>query len=175
MSHDNVAPTMEAFSRFLETLDAHKKAGEWDRVIPSVGRELCRLLDLRSPNEVKKLRVSGIVAKLAAGANAVIWLRYRQIMVIALLKETGDIATAKDPDRGGRGWYLTALHLLLDALNQGEVTRYAEFAPSVETLLAALGDAPLPQRTRVALMREFVRRGQPTSAIELRAFLGISS
>jgi hypothetical protein len=47
------------------------------------------------------------MAKLAAGAHAVIWLRYRQIMVIALLKETGDIATAKDTDRGGRGWYLT--------------------------------------------------------------------
>jgi hypothetical protein len=116
---------MEAFARFLETLEAHKKAGEWDRVIQKVGRELCQILDLKSPNEVKKLRVSGIVAKLAAGAHAVIWLRYRQIMVIALLKETGDITTAKDPDRGGRGWYLTALHLLLDALNKGEMTRYA--------------------------------------------------
>jgi hypothetical protein len=166
---------MEAFARFLETLETHKKAGEWDRVIPSVGRELCRLLDLKSPNEIKKLRVSGIVAKLAAGANAVMWLRYRQIMVIALLKETGDIATAKDPDRGGRGWYLTALHLLLDALNQGEMTRYAELAPSVETLLAAIGDASLPQRTRVALMREYARRGHPASAKELRASLGLSS
>jgi hypothetical protein len=174
MSHDNVAPTMEAFARFLETLEAHKKAEEWDRVIPMVGRELCRLLGLKSPNEVKKLRVSGIVAKLAAGAHAVIWLRYRQIMVIALLKETGDIATAKDPDRGGRGWYITALHLLLDALNQGEMTRYAELAPSVETLLAKLGDAPLSQRTRVALMREYARRGHPSAAKEIRAALGIS-
>jgi hypothetical protein len=174
MSFDDVAPRMEAFARFLETLQAHKKAGEWDRVIPDVGRELCRLLGLKSPSEVKRLRVSGIVAKLAAGAHAVIWLRYRQIMVIALLKETGDIATAKDPDRGGRGWYLTALHLLLDALNQGEMTRYAELAPSVESLLAAVGDAPLSQRTRVAIMREYARRGRPSSAKELRAALGIS-
>lgn len=59
MAHDNVAPTMEAFARFLEKLEAHKKAEEWDRVIPAVGRELCRLLGLKSPNEVKKLRVSG--------------------------------------------------------------------------------------------------------------------
>jgi len=86
MSHDNVAPRMEGFARFLETLAAHKKADEWDRVIPAVGRELCRILDLKSPNEIKNLRVSGIMAKLAAGAHAVIWLRYRQIMVIALLK-----------------------------------------------------------------------------------------
>jgi len=172
MAHDNVAPTMEAFARFLEKLEAHKKAEEWDRVIPAVGRELCRLLGLKSPNEVKKLRVSGIVAKLAAGAHAVTWLRYRQIMVIALLKETGDITAAKDPDRGGRGWYLTALHLLLDALNQGEMTRYAELAPSVETLLALI-DVPFPQRTRVALMREYARRGHPPTAVELRAALGI--
>jgi hypothetical protein len=38
MSHDNVAPRMEGFARFLEPLAAHKKADEWDRVIPAVGR-----------------------------------------------------------------------------------------------------------------------------------------
>ena len=105
------------------------------------------------------LTETGLLARLVSTGPA-IWLPYKLMMLIALLKETGDYATIKKPPQGGFGWYLKALHLLLDALAYGEVPQDSEILPKFEVLLHAMAESPLPVRTRLLLMREYERIGQ---------------
>ena len=167
MKQDFIALRMDEFARLLATIAEFKKAEQWDQVIKVVGENLGRLLGV-SPKEFRKLTETGLLAQLIkSGPMATVWVPYKQIILIALLKEAGDIAAAKDPIKGGSHLYLKALHLLFDALAHGELQKeYAHLVPTVETLLTVLKDSPLPQKTRLGLMREYERRGLSAQARE---------
>lgn len=87
-------------------------------------------------------------------------VRDKTLMLATLLKEAGDVATAEDRVKDGRECYLKALHMLLDALAQGDVFEYPEFVPTVEMLREALQRTPLPMRTHAMLMQHYERTGE---------------
>jgi hypothetical protein len=143
----------------LTHVEELKKAGEWDAVIRIVGINLNRLLRV-TPKEFRSLTEIGFLAQLAEGRpTGPVWMPYKKMMLIALLKYTGDIATAKGTEKDGFTWYLKALHLLLDVLAKDELME-SVWAPSLEELLAALEPFSLPLETRLLLMKEFEREGE---------------
>jgi hypothetical protein len=157
MSQDVISQAMENFAGTLTYIAQLKESGRSDDVPKIIGVNLNRLLRV-SPKEFCKLTETGLLAQLLRNGSAT-WVPYKIIMLIRLLKELGDYATMEDPLRGGYGWYLKSLHLLLDALYHDEVCGFSRFLPEVEDLLLALGDVPLPVRTRLLLIREYERRG----------------
>src|SRR6266702_1091181 len=157
MRQDYISLRMDEFGQWLAHIAQVKKEARWSEAAEIVGKRLRRLLG-RPTSAFVKLMESDLLAALVS-KGPTLWVPYKMIMLIALLKEAGDVATARYPPRGGHGWYLKALHLLLDALIHQELGHYSELAPGIETLLIALGDSPLPVRTRLRLIREYDRRG----------------
>src|SRR6266568_291421 len=157
MLHDYIERKMDDFAGTLAQVAELKNQARWLESAEIVGKSLRRLLGTNY-GEFVKLTEIGILAGLVKNGPTV-WVPYKMIMVIALLKEAGDIATVQYPPQGGHGWYLKALHLLLDALAYDELRQYSELVPNVEVLLSALADSSLPVRTRLLLMREYERRG----------------
>jgi len=148
---------MDALAQTLGDIAALKKEARWREIETAIGRSLRRFVSV-SPKEFARLTETGMLAELAKHGPT-IWVPYKRIMVIALLKEAGDCAATKRPG-GGYGWYLKALHLLLDALARDELWKYSRLVPEVESLVACLEGSSLPVRTRVLLMREYERQGQ---------------
>ena len=157
MKQDYVSRAMDGFVQALSTIGELKKEGRWDEVIKLIGVSLNRLLSV-PPQEFRELTEAGMFARLVRSGPAFL-VPYKTIVLIALLKETGDYAALRAPPRGGRGWYLRALHLLLDFVAHNERGDYSELLPDVEFLLTVLGDSPLPIRTRLLLMCHFEREG----------------
>jgi hypothetical protein len=158
MAKDYISEEMQVFTRTLEGIATLKQNGQWDEVIKVVGANLYRLLRI-SPTEFRRLTQTGLLACLIRGGPGA-WVPLKKAKLIALLKETGDIASAKAPPRGGYRWYLRALHVLLDGLAHRELVLYSRFLPTIEDLLRALGDSSLPVTTRLLLIQEYERRGQ---------------
>jgi hypothetical protein len=148
---------MNEFARTLAEIADLKKEEKWEEVIKIVGVNLNRLVRT-SPQEFRRLTETGLLARLVSDGPT-IWVPYKLMMLIALLKETGDYATIRKPPRGGLGWYLKALHLLLDALARGEIRQEIEFVPKIDVLLSAMAGSSLPVGTRLLLMREYERLG----------------
>ena len=160
MRQDAITIRMDEFAKTIADIKELKKEAKWDQIIKLIAEDVHRLLGI-SPKELRQLTETGIMAKLIRnGSVATTWIPYKKIMVIALLKEIGDYAAVKSPPRGGRGWYLKALHLLLDSSAQDELCDCSNLVPNVEMLLTALSDSALPVRTRLNLMREYERRWQ---------------
>jgi hypothetical protein len=159
MYRDYISDEMCGFSKALQNISSLKIEGKWDEAIDAVGSRIERILGLNR-NELPKLTETGIFAHLAmTRPRATVWLPYKQVMLIVLLKELGDCAAAKAPPLGGRGWYVKALHLLLEFLGQEHTFEFLSLLPNVNELLAALKDVSLPARTRVMLMRYYEREG----------------
>lgn len=159
MKQDSISLRMDRFVQTLAKIAELKKQEQWDQVIQVISIQIGRLVKT-TPEEFPKLTEIGLLAQLIKGAHT-FWVPYKKMMLITLLKETGDFATMKNPPRGGYGWYLRALHLLLDVLAHGEIQQqYAEIVPTVESLLSAMPGFSLPVRTRLLLMHEHERRGQ---------------
>ncbi len=163
MRQDYILIKMGEFAKTLASIADLKQEGKWDQAINIIGENLYQLLGTgaRDPREFSKLTEVGLLAQLIKNESAsTVWVPYKKIMLIALLKEAGDYATIKFPPRGGRGWYLKSLHLLLDALAHDELRGQSKLVPQVEVLLTALSGSLLPIRTRLLLMREYERLGQ---------------
>jgi hypothetical protein len=154
---DYISLKIEQLGNLLNQVAQLKKEAQWLAAAEAVGTALKNLLgaDYR---ELMQLSETGFLAKLVRYGPTV-WVPYNIAILIALLKEAGDVATARYPPRGGYGWYLKALHLLLDESGRGQLAERFEFMPDAEALLKALKGSPLPVRTRLLLMRDFERRG----------------
>src|SRR6266536_2648463 len=158
MRRDLISLTLGEYRRTLTEIAELKKQVEWAGIINIVGVSL-RCLLRTTPQELSKLTETGLLAQLVKQGST-FWVPYKKMMLVALLKETGDYAMKKDRPRAACGWYLKALHFLLDSLAHDEIhEEFSDVVPSVEVLLSALGEFPLPVRTRLLLMREYERRG----------------
>jgi hypothetical protein len=151
------------FAATLHYISELKKEGDWKKVAEIIGKNLRRLLGAEYNDFVKLTEFEMLARIVRNGATA--WVPYKITMLISLLKEAGDFATIEYPPRGGHGWYLKALHILLDCLAHGELRDNSELKPDIETLLNLIGDSPLPITTRLLLMREYERRGCFAKAI----------
>jgi hypothetical protein len=148
---------MEDFAKSLLHVAAFKKDGQWNSAAQIIGRRLKVLLGADYDALTKLTEVEMLAGIVKQGAN--VWVPYKLIMLIALLKEAGDLARVRYPPHGGHGWYLKALHLLLDGLAHSDVQANSELLPTIEELLCALGESCLPVGTRLLLVREYERRG----------------
>jgi hypothetical protein len=148
---------MDDFALMLANIEELKKEGQWEQVQRIVGKRLTGLVGV-SPKAIIKLTELGLVAELVKSGPTV-WVPYKRTMLIALLKEAGDVATVLHPPGGGYGWYKRSLHLLLDALKHDELHAISNLVPTIEVLLTALVDSRLPIGTRLRLMQEYERRG----------------
>jgi hypothetical protein len=164
MRNTHIPAAMEEFRKTLSRIKKLKEEGDWDEAIKIVGSCLNALLRIE-PEKFRQLTETELLARLIrTGSTA--WVPCKKVMLISLLKETGDYAAVKDPPGGGYRWYIKALHLLLDCLAHEELNQYSSLVPQVEVLLSALGSAPLPVRTRLLLMREYERKGLYREAVE---------
>ena len=166
MPHDQFSEAMERFGRVISNLDELKREARWAEVGEIVGRNLYRLVGVRA-NRFSKLTETDLLASLIRHGPPA-WVPYKQLMLIALLKEAGDFAAERYPPKGGVGWYLRALHLLCDArAHEGlpDLPENPGIAPRLEHIVAALGDSPLPSSTRLVLAREYERDGMPACAV----------
>ena len=155
MAKDLFSLKISEFAQILSKVSELKQEGEWEKAIQVIGVNINRLVRM-SPMEFRRLSEVGLFARLVEN-GATIWVPCKLAMLIALLKETGDYATFRDPPNGGFGWYLKALHLLLDALALGKIREGMEIVPKIEFLRSALRGSSIPLGTRLLLIHEYER------------------
>jgi hypothetical protein len=157
MRGDYISLKMEEFLKKMTIIADLKIKNQWDDVQKIIEKDLFDLVG-KKPSEFSKLTEIGMISGLLRNGPTV-WVPYKKCMLILLLKEAGDFSTVRHPPKGGYGWYLKALHLLLDFLKYENVPKCLEFLPSVELLLISLAGSSYPSRTHLLLMREYERRG----------------
>lgn len=157
MRRESVSIMMEEFAQSLARVDDLKKRDQWREVAEIVGKKLKQLLGT-NPTALAKGTETALMAQLVRKGPTYL-VPYKLVVLVALLKEAGDFATAEFPPAGGHGWYLKALHVLLDAQHCNEICEYSALIPSVEVLLNALEDTRLPVRTHLLLLRDYERKG----------------
>jgi hypothetical protein len=100
-----------------------------------------------------------LLARLVEGVPTLV-VRDKTLMLTALLKEAGDVATAQGRAAEGRAYRLKGLELLLTTLARDEPHECPAFVPKVEAFVAALQDSALPVRTLVLLMHHYESVGE---------------
>src|SRR5436190_16149351 len=155
---DYLLKMIQEFFESLSRIKALKREQKWNQATEAMDAEFTRLIGTGS-QAVAQLSETELLAKIVQG-EATSVVRHKILLLTTLLTEAGDAATAQDRIEEGRGCYLKALHLLLDALTSNEVEVCPEFVPKVELLVDSLGDSPLPMRTYALLMHHYERTGQ---------------
>lgn len=149
--------TLGEFAVTLATIEELKQKEQWEEIIQILGVSLKRLLRTNL-KEVGSLTETGLLA-LIVKDGPTLFVPCKKMVLIALLKETGDYALKMGQPKAATAWYIKALHFLLDCIKHGEIIpEYAHLVPTLEVLLEATRDSPLPIETRLLLMREYERR-----------------
>jgi hypothetical protein len=157
MPSDKLLVTAEHFTRLLEKLSELKEQEQWAEVGKMVGENLYNLTGLTT-KQLSKLSETELLALLVR-QGATIWQPFRQIMLVALLREAGDYATAQYPPSGGRGWYLRSLHILCDAISHENIPDWPHVIPDIHDILASLSTSRLPISTHLVVTRAYERAG----------------
>jgi hypothetical protein len=108
---------------------------------------------------VAQLSETELLARLLQGDPTPV-VRTKTLILIALLREAGDVAVARGRLEEGRTYYLNGLHLLLESLRQQDAVDRPEFVPRVDVFVSALANAPLPVATLARLMQHYESTGQ---------------
>ena len=154
----------------LAKLASLKAGASWPEAAKIAGQSLRRLLGAEY-RELVGLTETEMFAALTrkSPTHLVPW---KMTVLVALLKEAGDVATAQHPPNGGYGWYLKALHLLLEATASKNLLDDPGILPTADVLLRSIADSPIPVRTRLLLIGEHERRGEYSGAlVQLRLAL----
>src|SRR5688572_29598274 len=155
---DYILRMIEEFVRALARIDSLKKARRWEEATDGIDREFNRLTG-QSVREAANLSETELLA-LSISGEPTQAVREKTLMLTALLKEVGDVATEQGRSAEARDAYLKALHLLLDTLAQAEVEDCPEFVPKVGFFVAALQLDALPPSTHARLMQHYERTGE---------------
>ena len=149
---------IEEFLQALARLKAYRKNQNWREAERTLDEEFKRLL-AAGPEAAAQLSETELLARLIQGEPTHV-VRQKAFMLVSLLQEAGELATAQGRVEQGRSAYLKGLHVLLEMMSQGEISEMPEFVPKVESFLLALQDAPLPLRTLALLMRHYEQIGE---------------
>jgi hypothetical protein len=155
---DYILRMIEEFFQVLARIKGLKQGQLWQEASGAVDEEFQRLIGAGA-QAVGQLTETELLSRLIRGEPTQA-VHEKTLMLTALLKEAGDVAAARGQSEESRSCYLKGLHLLLDALAQGEVSDYPDFVPRVEVFLAALAEAPLPLSTQARLMQHYERAGE---------------
>jgi tetratricopeptide (TPR) repeat protein len=159
---DYILRMIQEFIQMLSQIQALKKRERWQEAAGAAD-EASKWLTGLDADSVTRLTETELLAKLIPGETTQA-VHDKMLMLAALLKEAGDVATARDRPEQGRACYLKGLDLLLDALSRGEASEYPDFVPGVGVFVASLRDSPLPFRSCALLMQHYERTGQYAKA-----------
>lgn len=158
LRRDYILRMIQQAAEMIARIQSLKKERRWTDAQGNVDAELQTLVgaDLET---IAGLSQTELLARVIRGESSLA-VKEKTFVLSALLKEAGDIAAARDRDEESRTCYLKGLHLLLDALSEGDTFEFPEFFPRVEMFVSALADAPLPLQTQAGLMQHYERTGQ---------------
>ena len=114
MRQDFVSLKLDELSLMLANIAELKQQDRWDEIIKILGANLKKILKTNL-KEVRNLTETGMFAQLVKD-EPTCFVPYKKMMLIALLKETGNFAMHKGHPNSARAWYLKGLHFLLDCL-----------------------------------------------------------
>jgi hypothetical protein len=149
---------IEEFLQALARLKAYRKEQNWRDAEQTLDQEFNQLIG-GGPQAAAQLTETELIVRLMQGEPTHV-VRQKAFMLVSLLQEAGELATAQGRIAEARAAYLKGLHVLLEVLAQGEVSELPEFVPKTETFVLALQDDPLPTRTSALLMRHYEQTGQ---------------
>jgi hypothetical protein len=154
---DYILRMIQELSEALARIKSLKKDQLWQETATALDKQFDRLVGAGA-QAVAQLSDTELFAKLIQGDPTLV-VRYKTLMLTALLMEAGDLATSQGRIEEGNVAYLKGLHLLLQALAGEEIADFPDFVPRVESFVMALQGA-LPPRTQGALMQHYERTGE---------------
>lgn len=152
---DYIVRMIEEFARALRRIQGLKRGEQWRQAGAALDDEFQKLTGTGA-QAVARMSETELFAAIVRG-EATSAVRDKALLLTALLHEAAEVAIAESRFEEGREYYLKALHLQLDVLAREEVFEWPEFVPGIETLVLALRDAPLPERTNARLMQHYER------------------
>lgn len=142
----------------LSRLRGLKRDQRWDDAGRMVEEEVRRVLgtDARAALELSETE---LLARLIQGEPPQA-VREKMWLLTTLLKEAGDVAAGEGNLGQAHAFYLKGLHLLLEALAEGDSEDFPDFVPRVDMFVKSLDTAPLPLESHARLMQHYERTGQ---------------
>jgi len=154
---DYILRMIEQFLQVLSKIKALKKGELWQPAAAALDEEFQKLAG-KNAEAVARLGETELLALLIRGEPTQA-IHTKTFMLVALLKQAGDVAAAQERFEESRNCYLKGLHLLMKALDPAEVNEIPEFVPKVEEFKSALGSELLPLSTQARLMQHYERIG----------------
>ena len=108
---------------------------------------------------VSRLSENELLARLMAGEPTAV-VRTKCLLLVALLKQAGEVHAAQGRLGESQACWLKALNLLLEVTLRDEELPFPDFVPRVEELALALAGCDLPAHTNGALMQHYERLGE---------------
>jgi tetratricopeptide (TPR) repeat protein len=149
---------IEEFVQVLSRIQSLKREQLWREASAEMEQEFVRLLGLPGQDAANLSETELLARLIKSGPTQVI--REKTLMLVALLKEAGDLAHSSSKPEEARALYLKALNLLLETLARHEAFECPGFVPQVAVLSDALRDTPLPLDTQARLMRHYESIGE---------------
>jgi Family of unknown function (DUF6483) len=156
--NDYLLRMIQEFAEAIARIRSLKRGQKWNEASEALDEGFQKLMGAGA-DTIADLSDTELLARVASGESTQL-VRHKTLVLVGLLAEAGDVATARDDPEAGRRYHLKALHLLLDALGAGEILENPEFVPKVEALAAALKGTELPVRTNLMLMQHYERTGE---------------
>jgi len=155
---DYILQMIEECIQALTQIRLLRQSGRWEEARQAVDAQ-CEKLATAEARNLAQLSETELLARLVTDQPTQT-VRTRLFLLISLLQEAGEIATAEGRVSEAREIHLKALHLLLDASAQDDANGQPAFVPRAESLVLSLAGAPMPVRTQVLLMRHYESTGQ---------------
>lgn len=155
---DYILRMIEEFAQAIARIRLLKRGQQWSEASTSLDDEFQKLTGAGA-EAVANLSDTELLARLTSG-EVTQAVHQKTLILVSLLTEAGDVATARGNPDEGQQYNLKALHLLLDVLGRGETFESPEFVPKVEALASALKETEIPVRTNVMLMQHYERTGE---------------
>ena len=154
---DYILRMIEQFLQVLSKIKGLKKGELWQPAAAALDEEFQKLAG-KNAEAVARLSETELLALLIRGEPTQA-IHTKTFMLVALLKQAGDVAAVQERFEESRNCYLKGLHLLMNALDPAEVNEIPEFVPKVEEFKSALGSELLPLSTQARLMQHYERIG----------------
>ncbi len=103
---DYILRIIEEFIEALSRIRSLKQGQDWRSAGAELDREFERLVG-RGPQAVAALSETELLARLIGGESTLV-VHEKTLMLVSLLKEAGDLATAEDRTEEARACYLKA-------------------------------------------------------------------
>src|SRR5712671_3527750 len=155
---DYILRMIEEFMQALSRIRSLKKDQHWQEATIALDEEFNRLIG-EGAQAVARLTETELLAMLIRGEPTQV-VHTKTLMITTLLKEAGDLASARGEPEASRASYLKGLDLLLRCLANADADELPAFVPKVEVFATALQGSPLPLETQALLMQHLERTCQ---------------